>query len=595
MANTVGACKVNVESYKCSIKKITVSTKWKAPTAEIPEQVTTTVFDKQWAKWGGKSIYLISSPEGKDVTIKTERENGKCPRDNHRKYVMSKGISKDNTQVISQTPISPVGLSSPNPVSQVTPIRNVKSQSTTNQSTTNPAQANQNSTYQNKGTDIKAEEKLKINCFEISDVIEAIKYCLLPIPASKVKNSTTNFKYVSCNEGSFQYSIIPYPDITFKLELSIGTKETKKKQGGFSHLERNATKLNRTDDQLGELMGDANTDLKFSPPKINALTTFNGKKDELEVNIDFDTDEEIINCRYKHDAKELEVGSEGIQFLFISYNKFFDLVKFLAKVCNGEFIQGFIGFDAKSLTQSYKPYKWKLSPPSISISFEGQYHTSKDLLKIGKLFDVCLACKPLIELSLTVDLLFLILSAVSAGTATGFYVMLKNLDKVIGKILGDDYKKAYKDTKPFEADVYFNLVLSGAINGSVHWLIDTTQEANSNSKLSSIEGIIKVDLEAGAKVSLDVFIVAVEGEASASGSTGIKIKVNTEQNGQQEKGIPIIVEGYFLGIKIKYCIKGKVALMKTASAGGSLVDGETKLLDTTQIFSKQWVLFDEKA
>lgn len=571
----VGACKVNVESYKCSIKKITVSTKWKAPTAEVSETVTTTVYDNQWRQWGAKNIYLISSPEGKKVKIKTVREDGKCQREDHIKYVMSTGC-KVNAQPV--TTIGPVT----NPVTQnaLANTNNQKQNQNKNQSQNNNCPA-----YAKK---ILAEEEIPIKCFEICGPIEAIKYCFLPVPAGKEKNSTTYFDYTSCKEGSFSYKIIPYPDITFQLEVTIGTKEAKKKQGGFSHFERKPTKLSTVDDKFSALAEDANTNLKFAPPKLSALTSFNGKKDELEIAIDFDTDNEVFHFRYEHDSKTLELGSEGIQNIKKAYETFTNAIKFFKAVCNSKFINDFVGFDAENLKSTYSAYTWKLSPPSIAISIGGQYQTSKDLLKIGKFYELCFACEPLIKLSFTIDLLFLILSAVSAGTATGFYVMLKNLDKVIGKILGDDYKKTYKDSKPFEADVYFNLIISGAINGSVRWIVDTTEQHNANSTSSSIEGVLKVDLEAGAKVSVDIFIVAVEGEASASGSTGIKIKFGIENHILQGKGLALLVEGFFLGMKVKYCIKGKAALMKTTTIGGSLVDGDAKLLDTTQIFSKQW-------
>ncbi len=566
--NTVGASNIKVESYKCSVKKITVSTKWKAPTAEVPEEVTAIVYNNQWGNWGGKKIYLISSPEGKNIKIKTEREAGKCQREDHLKYVMSIGSKA------TSAPATTIGPAT-NPAAQKAPTN-----------TNNQNQNQKQSSPINKRVILK-EEEFKIKCFALT-AIEAIKYCFLPIPAGKEKTSTSYFDYASCKEGSFSYNIVPYPDITFQLEVTIGTKEAKKRQGGFSHFERKATKLNQVDDKLISVVGDANTDLKFAPPKLSALTTYNGKKDEIEIAIDFDTDNEVFHFRYEHDSKKLELGSEGIQNIKKAFETFTNAIKFFKAVCSSQFINDFIGFDAKNLKKSYSAYKWELSPPSVAISIGGQYHTSKDLLKIGKLYEICFACEPLIGLSLTIDLLFLILSAVSAGTATGFYVMLKNLDKVIGKILGDDYKKTYNDAKPFEADVYFNLIISGAINGSFRWIVDTTEQRNANSTSSSIEGVLKVDLEAGAKLSLDVFFVAVEGEASASASTGIKIKLGIENRMLQGNGLALLVEGIFLGFKIKYCIKGKASLMKTTSYGGSLVDGEAKILDTTQIFSGQW-------
>lgn len=561
MANTsseVGACKINIESYKCSIKKITVSTKWKAPTAEIAETVTTTVYDNKNAKWG-KTIYLVSSPEGKNITIKAERENGKCPRDDHKKYLMSLG--KQN-----------LSLPSANLLNPKQPVSNSD---------------NKKKTSQENEKEIKNEEELTIKCFNIDAIKESFKYLWFPIPI--VKDNSTSFKYISCKEGTFQYIIISYPDISARLEFSIGT-EAKKNRNKTSPFEKKTSSLKNVPSQLKQIDSKAlDVELNFSP-SLTATTTCNGGKDELEFTVNFDKKKEFAHLKLKHDSNTIELGSEFLQDISGKLNSFVDIIKLLVKICEIDFLKELRQFDATKLVNNYKPYKLNLAPPNVLFFYEGKYQTSKDLTKIGKLIDIGIACEPLIKISFTVDLLFLILSAVSAGTATGFYVMLKNLDKVIGKILGDNYKKTYKDTKPFEADVYFNFIVSGAINGSLHWIINTTEKANTNSYSGAIKGVLKADLEAGAKLSLDVFIVAVEGEASASGSTGIKIKLGLENRILQGSGFVYLIEGIFLGIKIKYCVKGKVGLMKTTSYGGSLVDGDATLMKETYLFSQKWTV-----
>ena len=84
----VGATGVELKEHQCGIKKITVSTKWVAPGREMPEDVCATVYDNTSGE-EGRTLYLISSPKGKKVTIKTEREEGECQRESHRKYQMA--------------------------------------------------------------------------------------------------------------------------------------------------------------------------------------------------------------------------------------------------------------------------------------------------------------------------------------------------------------------------------------------------------------------------------------------------------------------------------------------------------------------------
>ncbi len=527
--NTVGASQVSVDNYKCSIKKIVISTTWKGPTSEIPETVSSTVFNIQ-SPSNGKTIYFISSPEGKKATLKTARNEGKCPRDNHKKYV----VSWEN---------------------------------------------------QKKEEVIKNVEDLIIKCYKIDGPVEPFKYLSLPIPT--LKNYSTTFKYISCTEGPIQYKIVSYPDISFTVEFSIGT-EAKKNINKSSPFEKKTSALKRVPSQLQTINNKSlGTQLKFSP-SLTASTTFNGDKDEIELKINFDSEEEIVQLKYKHDSKEIQLGSKFIQDIKGNFIKISDLIKLIVKICEIDFLKELKDFDSSSLVKGYKPYKLNLASPNVLFSLSGKYHVSRDLTRIGKYIDLGIACEPLIKISFTVDLLFLILTGVSAGSATGFYVMLKNLDKVLGKILGKSYKKKYKDTEPFTADIYFNFIISGAINGGIHWIIDTTEKEDPNSHAGAIEGVLKADLEAGAKCKLDIFIIAVEGEVSASGSTGIKIKFGSENHILQGKGVSLLLEGYFLGLKLKYCVTGKVGLMKTTSYGGNLLDGNPTLLGKSKLFSQKW-------
>lgn len=563
-SSEVGACNVNVESYKCSINKITVSTKWKAPAGEVPETASTTVFDKQKVK-SGRTIYVISSPEGKKITLKTERQAGKCQRNDHMKYV----ISKDDSSGINLN-LGP-GLG--------------------NKGVTGNAAATQSS---NKSADepeiidIKDQQDIIIKCFKIEGFLGSFPYLSLPIPT--LKNYTTSFKYDSCQEGSIKYKIISYPDISFKLEGSIGS-EAKKNRNKTSPFEKKTSSLKYVPSQLQTINTNSlGVELKLSP-SLTASTTYNGGKDKLELNINFDANKEIVNFKYKHDSNEIELGSEALQNISGIAKKFINLIKLLKKISEIDFIKEFVQFDSTKLVKNYKPYQLSLASPNALVCFEGKYHVSKDLSRIGKYLDVGIAAEPLIKISFKIDLLFLILSAVSAGTATGFYVMLKNLDKVIGKILGNSYKKKYKDTKPFSADIYFDFIISGAINGSVHWIIDTTQKKDPNSFKEKIEGVLKVDLEAGAKCQLDILIVAVEAEVSASASSGIKLVLGLENHMLEGGGIDYLIEGIFMGLKLKYCVTGKVGFMKTTSYGRNLLDGNPTLLKESKLFSEKFNMF----
>ena len=559
-----GACTINVDSYKCSIKKITVSTKWKAPTAEVPDTATATVFDSKSGK-SGKTIYLVSSPEGKTIKLKTVREGGQCQRDNHKKYV----ISREDSSLGNLN----FGMSLGN-------NKGVNNTST---------QSSDKSADKPEEKDINNEEDLSIKCFKIGGKLDSFKYLSLPLPT--LKSYVTTFKYNSCTEGSFQYRIISYPDLSFRLEGSIGT-EAKKYRNNTSPFEKKTANLNYVKSQLQDLNDEKTmeAELKFSP-SLSAKTTYNGGKSELELIINFDSKKEIVQFKYKHDSTVVDLGSELIQELTGAGKKFVDLFKLLKKICTIDFIKEFVAFDATKLVKNYKPYKLSLAPPNVLVCYEGKYHVSKDLTRIGKYYDLGVATKPFIKISFKIDLLFLILNVVSGGTATGFYVMLKNLDKVIGKILGNSYKKTYKDTKPFKADIYFNFIISGAVNGSIHWIRDSLQKQNPNTFSGSIEGVLAVDLEAGAVCKLDILIVAVEAEVSASASSGIKVVEKFVNQMMKDGALVLSTEIIFMGLKLKYCVTGKVGLMRTTSYGRNLLDGNPTLMKESTLLSHQDLFF----
>ena len=558
----IGAVEVDVKSYKCSINKITASTKWKAPGGEVPETVKATVFSKQNAK-ETKTIYVISSPKGENVTIKTERDEGQCQRDSHKQYKLAwddyKTASAKN-ELFPNMPIRPYD-------------RTKESKS--------------------EDRDHSQEETLKIKCFEIGGAMEALNYWKLPLALSQ--HSITKISTVTCAEGPIQYRIEAYPDINYSIEITVGTKEKQKKANGRSHFKRETSKAKYIPERATALVKEApDVELKFEPPVVNVSTTYNGDEDELELEINFDSDEEMLHFSYAHGSQEMELGSEFVQDISGSIKKIETLCRLINKLCDVE-----KNFDEikKSLVKNYKPYKLELQPPSVSVSVDGQYQTSKDLTRIGQLWDISCSCDPLVSISLTVDILFLIISGVTAGTGGGVYLMLKNFDDVVGKILGSYYKKKYNDIKPFECDIFLDLVVTGSINGSIHWLVDTSEKSNPNSQTEAIEGELKVDVKAGAKVSLDFFyLAAVEGEASAKGSTGIKCKIGFNNRIAQGEGLALLVETYFLGLTIEYKVEGKVALYKTFSAGGSLVDDTATILEKTKIekLSASMVFFEEK-
>ena len=574
-SSEVGAAQVDVKSYKCSITKITASTEWENPDGK-KETVTTTVFDKDAKE--GKTIYVVTSQKGQKVTIKTDWDEGQCQRDNHKTYKM-----KADDYTIDET--KDVTLASRVPQNKLTAkISALKLPVYSYALINNP---------QEKEETIKSSEDFTIKCYEIGGALEALKYWNLPIPT--LKNQATQFSLTSCKEGFLNYQIISYPDICFYLEVTIGTNEAKKKKNGRSHFLRQTRFPEKyLDDRAKALIKEApDVEMKLLPPSFVAGTKYNGGKDEIEVKLDLDTDNEIFHFNYKHDSLEADFGSELLQEIPGTIKKIKELSRLIKKFYKVEKNFKELGID---MVKNYKPYKLKLNPPEIIISVDGKYQTSRDLTKIGRFYDICGTCEPLISISLTIDLLFLILTAVSGGTVTGIYVMLKEIDKLIGKVMGQYWKKKYNATKPFECDIYFDLVLTGAVNGNVHWLIDTT-ETKANSTNGSIEGLIKVDLKAGIKASIRVlYFVSASGELSASATSGLKVKIGCKNRIAQGDGLTLSVDTSLMELKIKYCVEGSAGLFQTFSVGGG-IKGEVVLWKEKkfELFSGEAVFFTEKS
>ena len=531
--NTVGACTIDVESYKCSINNIGVSTVWESPTGEVAVSVLKPVFDNQ-KKTSVPAIYLITSSEGKKVTIKTNRAEAKCQRDNHKKCV--------------------VLINDGNP----------------------------------KEEEIVKQKEVIIKYYKIEGPYEPFMYVPLNIPLSK--KYSTLFKYTSCKEGLVQFRIISYPDIKFKLEFSLGA-EAKKHRNKTSPFERKTAYMKYVPQRLEDLKGAFKGKLIFSP-SLSFTTTYNGGKEKIEMTINFDTDKEIFHFTQTKNNTEFELGLNLVQNIPGFVNKIIDLCKLIKKVSETNFLDELTNV-TESLVNNYKPYQLSMAPPNVLLCLEGKYAVSQGLTKIGRYYEIGIATVPFINISLKVDLLFLILSGVSGGSAVGFLLILKKLDKVIEKLLGRTYKKKYKDTKPFEADIYFNFIITGAINGSISLNIDTTAKVDSKSFSGYINGTLKADLEAGAKCKVDILIVAVEGEMKGSASTGIKIELRGKNNILQGKGVYLLLEGIFMGLKLSYCVTGKVGMFRTVSKGGDLLNGDATLLERKTLFSKDWTLFQD--
>ena len=84
-SSEVGANFANIENYKCSIKEITVSTEWSTPGELTSGTAVGMAFDCQ-KKEGRKTFYVVTSPKGKKIALKTVRNAGRCQREAHGMY-----------------------------------------------------------------------------------------------------------------------------------------------------------------------------------------------------------------------------------------------------------------------------------------------------------------------------------------------------------------------------------------------------------------------------------------------------------------------------------------------------------------------------
>lgn len=663
----VGATGVELKEHQCSIKKITVSTEWKAPGREMPEDVCATVYDNTSGE-EGRTLYLISSPKGKKVTIKTEREEGECQRESHRKYQMAwvdfkKKEEKIETNVNNQS--EDISISEGGGFGSGFSGGGFEGSSGSSRGSERISEVPYSSRTENKFNaeglvlaaikdvalsfpfpilpfnliktpmfleqEIKNEDKFEVKCFEIggeleelpkywqvpflspldenfvtnilhikdiigSEIGELYKYLKLPIPLDK--NYETKFSHRSCKEGPIHYQIVSYPDISFKLEVSVGTDEPRKKRNGRSYFKSESKSwkyiksegFNRLNNEvLGEVGRTFNSELSWSNVTVEALTSYNGGDDEIGFKIDLDPKKELIRFKFKHDTIVREFGSQDIPNLIykikiIKIIKFiYDLGVLLDKICNLKFIKEIFNF------KDYKPYKLEAKPPGVLISYERRYHTSSDLLRIGKCHDFSLSFEPLVSLSLTIDLLFVILTAISDGAYAEIYAAIKNFDKVLKKVLGNDYKEKYKGILPFDFNIYFDFVISGAINCEGRWIIDTTEEDALTTGLVAV--VLKADLKAGAKVSVKTFfIITTGGELSGSATSGFKFQYGLEKG----KNLVFLYETIFLGLKLKWCAKANAGLFKIKIFDEGR-EGEKDIIDMCNIkcLSGEYVIWEK--
>ena len=567
----VGADKVELESYKCSIEKVTVSTKWKAPLKEISETVEALAYDNVEAK-EGKTLYLISNPEGKTVIIKTEKKDGKCSRSNHKNYLMkwddykeqkctAETVSQDRTKShfnssgLLTAAVKDVQMSALYGLPFVLPINLVKT----------PLKVDEK---------IKGESIVKIKCFEIGGVLDALSYWYLPLDLEK--KYITQFNYTTCKEGFFGYKIISYPDINFKLKISIGTKE--KSEAEIS------TEKDASD-------GGFVLPYKKSKPKFEATTKFNGGNNELTIKVDFNTGDKVkenFSCTYiKNDRVLTEISSEALQQIK-SIKAPLDFIRALIKICSLEFINDFLAFDVNTIPKDKRHKVVDFDPklPNATFSIEGKYCTSRDLTQVGKCFLLEAACDPLIGCKITIDLLYLILNWTSAGAATGIYVLIKNLKEVLKSMFDNKY-----DELPVDGDVFFDLEITGCINARLKLVIDTIKDNDKHHSLKA-EGVISVDLKAGIKASIQVFyFVSGAIEFSAEASSGIKVVAELDYRGLKE-GLYVPLNVIFNGIKIKYKAKAYAGLKKVKynnkGGVGFDIDGEKELLGKKSLYTREF-------
>lgn len=569
-----GGSKVEYSWYKCEIKKITVSTKWIVPYKDVPETVETVVFDKN-VSTKEKTIFLITSSKGKDITIKVTREGGKCKTSGHKEYEMThpscegedKGtkteyISYDTNKIITTNQYMTVPGEFHTNHCKVTPVK-------------------ENRLIPNESTvKIKYFKIKEANVFKIDNDYAVFKYIDLPIPLVGDKEFVTKFSHATC-KGKIEYQIVSYPDVSFELKVSFGSEIDKKNtKGDDSRYEIGHTQAEiKTNNIVNTVTKDVKaltkgafvyhdpTKFRVLLPSINFSAYFdggtnkgegyNGEKYEVRL-----TPDEFLQAWSQFGKIKKLKGLERI--IKMKYDKDkggWGLLKYLFCIDNED----------KKKFNKYKPYRINLNPPNVLLSGKWQYHTSKDLTKPGRFIDISLVFNPLICVSLTVDVLYLLLGLLPC-VGPGLYVILKNLNTIFETVIGHGYEEKYTGCEPFDVnvDVYINFVITGSISGNVHWIINTTESINSNSTRTAVEGVLKCDLMAGVKASINIFyFVSAECELSASGSTGIKFLLEFENRILQEEGIEAFYKIIFLGLEFKLCAKVQVGLMKSISLGDS--------------------------
>lgn len=582
-SSEVGACNVNLDSYQCSFKEITVSTDWSTPGGLTSGSAIANIIDNNTN--ARKTLYVVSSPAGKKITVRTVREPGKCTREAHRMYRRKWDEYMPDARFITYAKVD--GFSGGTAV-------NGNNQCVRREEGIPLSPFVRINNQQNKQSTILDQEQIVIKCFEIGGIFDTLNYFKLPIPTTPKQVSSVS--YASCKQRGIGFDIITYPDVRFKIELTLGTKEAKKKTGGWSHFKSESIKLDTAVEKIEPKIIEAfGTKIAFYPPRVDAKFIYNGKQDELGFTLDFDTKKEIFSFHYKHElvekngpiekkkSIEKKFGTEAIQSIPKALDKIKDLCDIISRIINMNFLDELKHFNPNNL-RAYCPFEFKVNPTSFCLSVEGQYQTSQNLMRIGKVYDICLDADPLISMSLKIDLLYIILNTISAGAATGFYNMFKNFDSVIGKILGNGYKKKYNNAKPFSADVFFDLVITGSINGGLHLYIDTTEEKRKDSGSGSITGELKVDLKAGGNLSVNLYIIQIEGEASASATTGIKIKLGIEDRVKQGDGAKALFEIIFSGFKVTYCLKGKAGWFSTGKKDEIVICKDTTLLSASKVY-----------
>lgn len=563
-----GASDVSVSSFKCSVEKITVSTKWKAPLKEVSENIEAVAFDSANAK-ECKTLYLITSPDGKKVTLKFQRDEGQCTRSSHANYTVkwdeyeeqenpTESVSYDrteshiNTKGLLIAAGKDILLSSVLRLPCVLPINLIK-------------------TPKKIEEPIKGESIHEIKCFEIGGLLDALKYWNLPIPMDT--HYVTRFSHTTCKEGVFSYQIVSYPDIKFTIELSIGIKKENKDSNNKG-----------TDSSEGFVLP-----YKICRPKFEAKTTFNHENYEAKLKADFNKDsDEYVSFTYIKNGHVLtDLSSAGFQQIK-KIKKPLDFLKALAKIGSNKVIGDFLAFDVNTIPKDKRHKVVDIKPvyPNGSIKVEGAYRTSKDLTQIGRYVTIKAALDPLIGVDFKLDILYIILNCATGGAATGIYMLAKNLKEVLKSVLDNEY-----DELPVNGDAYINLEIKGLFNINFNFVIDSIKD-NDKHHSQQLEAFIKLDLDAGINLSLQIFyFITAAIDFSIGLHTGFKFIAYLQYLGIKE-GLSVPFEILFNGLKITYTAKANVGLKKVKvndkGRKGLDIEDEKKLMDKKTLMTTKF-------